>query len=704
MDRSVPRVKNKQAAPVQISAEQLLREAVDRQETGVQAPTQRFADLEELHAFQARKRTEFENYIRRNRLSLKNWTQYAEFELSQNQYARARSVFERALDNMPQDVRLWLRYVDSELVRGNINHGRNLLDRAVTILPRVDKLWYKYVHAEQVLGNIPGARQVFERWISWRPDESAWSQYIKLEKTYNEIDNCRNIFRRFVAYHPEPKNWLKFARFEQEYGTTEDVRQVLGEAIETLSEYIEEYPDIEKLFIFYARHEAQLKEYERARSIYKFALDRLPRSRSMNLYSAYTTFEKQFGDSDGVENVILSKRRVHYEELVKENPRNYDAWIDYANLETAGGNHERVRDVYERAIAAVPPSQQKRHWRRYIYLWIFFALWAEMDAKDVSLAGQIWDECIKLIPHTQFTFAKVWILKSQFHIRQMDLQAARKTLGRAIGQCPKDKLFSAYEQTELKLFEFSRCRILYEKHVQWNPSNTQAWMKFAELERGLDDLDRSRAIYELAISQPTLDMPELLWKSYIDFEEEEGEYDNARRLYERLLERTNHVKVWIAYARFELNVPDEDVAGEDEDAEQPISEASKTRARTIFDRAHKTFKSNDLKEERVAILEAWKKFEEEIGSPEDLEKVAAQMPRKVKKRRKVDDGSFEEYMDYVFPGDDEGQKKMSKLLEMAHKWKREQQEKEAAAMIEGLGNGDAGENEEDGEDGEHGDD
>ena len=68
--RGPPRVKNKAAAPVQISAEQLLREAVDRQEEGLQAPTQRFADLEELHEFQGRKRKEFEDYVRRNRYVL----------------------------------------------------------------------------------------------------------------------------------------------------------------------------------------------------------------------------------------------------------------------------------------------------------------------------------------------------------------------------------------------------------------------------------------------------------------------------------------------------------------------------------------------------------------------------------------------------------------------------------------------------------
>ena len=34
-------------------------------------------------------------------------------------------------------------------------------------------------------------------------------------------------------------------------------------------------------------------------------------------------------------------------------------------------------DVYERAIANVPPVLEKRFWRRYVYLWIYYALFEE---------------------------------------------------------------------------------------------------------------------------------------------------------------------------------------------------------------------------------------------------------------------------------------------------------------------------------------
>lgn len=68
----------------------------------------------------------------------------------------------------------------------------------------------------------------------------------------------------------------------------------------------------------------------------------------------------------------------------KANPHNYDAWFDYLRLVESDADPDTVREVYERAIANVPPIQEKRHWRRYIYLWINYALYEELEV-TVSL-------------------------------------------------------------------------------------------------------------------------------------------------------------------------------------------------------------------------------------------------------------------------------------------------------------------------------
>lgn len=272
---------------------------------------------------------------------------------------------------------------------------------------------------------------------------------------------------------------------------------------------------------------------------------------------------------------------------------------------------------------------------------------------------------MKLIPHKSFTFAKIWLLKAHFEVRQMNLTAARKTLGTAIGMCPKDKLFKGYIELETKLHEFSRCRTLYEKHVEFNPANAQTWIRWTELEIALEDDDRARAIFELAISQEMLDMPELVWKAYIDFEEESGEFERTRALFERLLSKTDHVKVWISYAHFEINA-------DEEGDEETVSDTAKARARAVFERAHKSLKEKDLKEERVALLNAWKSFETTHGTKEELENVTKQMPTRVKKRRKLDDDSYEEYLEYVFPADKEANAGLLKLMQAAKQWKEAQ--------------------------------
>ncbi|KAJ8508048.1 hypothetical protein ONZ45_g9645 [Pleurotus djamor] len=692
-DGRAPRIKNRAPAAVQITAEQILREAQERQESEYRAPKQRVEDFEELHEYRGRKRKEFEERIRRTRGSIKEWLQYASWEASQNEFARSRSVYERALDVDPRSIQLWLSYTEMELKSRNVQHARNLFDRAVTLLPRVDQLWYKYVYLEELLQNVPGARQVFERWMQWEPDDKAWQAYIKMEERYQELDRASAIYERWIGIRPEPRVWVKWAKFEEERGRMDKAREVFQTALEFFGDEEEQVEKAQAVFNAFAKMETRSKEYERARVIYKFALSRIPRSKSAALYAAYTKFEKQHGTRTTLESTVLGKRRIQYEEEVSHDGRNYDVWFDYARLEEgayrdlkdegAGPEEEeaavgRVREVYERAVAQVPPGGEKRHWRRYIFLWLDYALFEEIETKDYDRARQVYHTAVRLVPHKQFTFAKLWLMFAKFEIRRLDLPAARKILGASIGMCPKEALFKGYIQLEIDLREFDKARQLYEKYIEFDSANSAAWIRYAELESQLQDFARTRAIYELGVSQSPLAMPELLWKSYIDFECEEGEREAARGLYERLIALSGHVKVWIAFAMFEaepIPIPREQREEEDEDEEEvKMAPGDPDMARQVFDRAYKDLKSKGLKSERVALLNVWKTFEETHGSADDVKKVEAMMPI-VSQRRVVDQetGQTVEDWDIVFADDERESNPTSfKFLQMAHAWKATQ--------------------------------
>ena len=133
---------------------------------------------------------------------------------------------------------------------------------------------------------------------------------------------------RFVMVHPEVRNWIRYARFEQQHGSIPSARGVFERAVDFFGD---DNLD-EQLFVAFARFEEQQKEYERSRVIYKYALERIPRQNAEALLKGYTQFEKRFGDRRGIESVVVSKRRFQYEEEVKANPANYDAWFDYLRL------------------------------------------------------------------------------------------------------------------------------------------------------------------------------------------------------------------------------------------------------------------------------------------------------------------------------------------------------------------------------------
>jgi len=572
-------------------------------------------------------------------------------------------VYERAIDVDHRNTTLWLKYAEMEMRNRHINHARNVWDRAVTLMPRVDQYWFKYIYMEEMLGNIIGARAIFDRWIEWEPDDHAWSSFVRLELRANQPDRARGVFERWTECHNLPRAWIKWAKFEEKAGETALARAVFERAMQEL----DERDHTEDFFIGFAQFEERAKETERARTIYKYALEALPKSRAADVYKKYVTFEKQHGDRRGIEDVITAKKRFQYEEAVKRDPYLYDAWFDYVKLEEEAlanaaddadaDSHARVRDVYERAIANVPPSPDKRLWRRYIYLWLRYAVFEELTAHDAGRARLVLAECRRIVPHSSFTFAKVWVHSAHLEVRQGELTAARKLLGHAIGAAPKDKLFREYIQLELQLGEVTRCRTLYQKYLQWAADNCQAWISFAELEASIGELDRARAIFGLAINQPTLDMPETLWKAYIDFEISQGEHERTRTLYRQLLSRTTHVKVWISFARFE-----EEAGGAD-------------AAALIYREADEHFRDTGQKEERTLALEAWMDAEKATGDRDCVDVVAARMPKKLKKKRPVrddagDEVGWEEYFEYTFP-EEEVKAPSLKILEMAHKWKKQ---------------------------------
>ncbi|GFE53099.1 crooked neck family 1 isoform [Babesia ovis] len=657
-DPSKLQVKNKMPAAVQITAEQILRDAVEWQSRETKQPNRTFVDQDELVYYKAQRRKEFEDKLRRQRHHIGTWIKYALWEANQQDFRRARSIFERALQVDPNNVNLWLRYIETEMKNKNVNAARNLFDRVVSLLPRVDQFWFKYAHFEELLGNYAGARTVFERWMEWNPDDRSWMLYIKFEERCGEIDRCRQVFERFLETRPSCTSFLKFAKFEQRQKNYPLARAAYVKCIELIP------PELltEEFFLKFAAFETSQGNISGAEKVYEQGLALLPREASELLYRTYVSFQKQHRDKDTIDNLVVTKKRNDYEQQLVDAPYNYDVWFDYIRMEEqqlcdnrfdlpdtshTEAQRARVCELYERAISNLPHVDDRRLWRRYSYLWIGYAVFSELKLEQPDRAVAVYKKALQVLPKD---FAKFYILLGELYLRLEDLDAMRKTFGLGLGQCRKPKLFQTYAQIELKLGNLDRCRHIHAKYIETWPFKPDSWLAFVELELLLEERERVRALCEAAIAMDQMDMPETIWNRYIEIEKGWQQYPYVRNIYERLLLKTTHIKVFKAYCDFEFEIGCLD------------------NGRSIAERALDYYKASNHQVERAAMLAHLLKLEHTHGTEETVSKVRERQPKKVRRKRKMADGTTSEDIVYVFPEDGLQQ---SKILQAALRWKQQ---------------------------------
>ncbi len=105
-------------------------------------------------------------------------------------------------------------------------------------------------------------------------------------------------------------------------------------------------------------------------------------------------------------------------------------------------------------MAQLPPSSSdKRYWRRYVYLWVKYALFEELDTGDVERARDVYRAALELIPHRTFTFAKV--------CRDAVRAAVLGCWGACEGCGARDAYRAALELIPHRTFTFAKVSTIY---------------------------------------------------------------------------------------------------------------------------------------------------------------------------------------------------------------------------------------------------
>ncbi|ODQ82958.1 hypothetical protein BABINDRAFT_159435 [Babjeviella inositovora NRRL Y-12698] len=662
-------------AALQITSEQIIHEALSQRDATLRATTQNteYADLEELQQHQYKQRRSFEQALTRNRLKTSQWHQYANFELQNRDFARARSIFERCLVVMPHHIPTWTKYIKAELQHGNVNHARNLLDRVVTLLPREAKPWYLYVSTEEALGNVFGTRQVFRKWLEWDPPKDAWMRYIEFEIRYNEYEKARLGFQACAVAMPLDLDvWFRWTNFEKLHGTKALAREVYALAIETVAAIPKKEASLPPLITHWAAYEVASDDFTAASKVLTVSLAKFSVSEDdrTQLLQALAEYEKRFGSVESVEAVTLQKRMLQYAAELAASPEDYDLWWIYLDATETQGPEETQR-AFAKAVAASPQSETKEAWRKYIAVWLRYLMFVELTLDDKEKTRLLFQELLGLIPHTKFSFTKVWLAYAKFEIRCLNVAAARKVLGQAIGRTRglKPSVFKRYIALEIQMREFDRVRKIYESWLSAAPALLEAWLAWLEFEMELDEGARVAALFETAFEYVAVTDRDALMDRYAGFLLEEGQYEQAEAAFEAIVKDSPTLNGWLRYVEVLRSVAEQDAE---------LRDSYVAKARAVYERAISASKASN--ESRFYVLKALVEFEEVYGDAMTKSAAENRLPAVVKRKVADTDGNYNEYLDYVFPDDEAIQEQPTKkpkwgaFLTNAKKWAATQKE------------------------------
>eukprot|EP00177_Eucheuma_denticulatum_P005934 GFKZ01010820.1.p1 GENE.GFKZ01010820.1~~GFKZ01010820.1.p1 ORF type:complete len:662 (+),score=122.75 GFKZ01010820.1:107-2092(+) len=640
------RVKNKAPAKIQITAEQLVREAWERQDSGpASIPKQTIADRDELLEYQREQRKSFEMRIVRNRQHTPIWIRYAKWEEGQGEMMRARSVWERAVDNDYRNPGIWQGYAEMEMRGGYVNHARNVLDRAVGLLPRVDMLWLKYAHMEELVGEIALARLVYERWLKWMPREAAYFALIRFEIRHGEKSRARSAYERLVAAHPSAHTFGKMAKFEEKRGEYARARAVYEKGTEVLKGGML----TAGFLIGFARFEERRKEVERVRGIYRYAMENVGEEEKGEVERMFVRFEKGRGEREVLDELVVGRKRERFERKLKEHAYDYDVWFDLVQLEQKWGTQERVKDVYEMAVSKVPLAESKLGWSKYIYLWIGYAVWMELSCEDAKAAAGIYARCIKKVPrgHRQFSFGKLWTLYAQVLLRMGDVGGARRVFGTGIGVMRKKrKIYEAYIEMEKGLGEIGRARRVYERWMENVPLDGDVFLEYAEFERDLGEAERAWGVLEVGRGIDGVSREEEIWEMAVEVGRDVSKVGD--KLLQEYVKKVKGGKGWVVWA-----------------AEVRERGGKKDEVRDVFRNGEKAMRLRGDAAQVAVVVGEWIRWERDDGGnvsePEKL------MPRKIRRKRALN-GEWEEEWEMPLH-QDEGAAGKDLLLMAAKRWK-----------------------------------
>ncbi|PIM99315.1 mRNA splicing factor [Handroanthus impetiginosus] len=330
-----------------------------------------------------------------------------------------------------------------------------------------------------------------------------WVAFAKLYENHRDVANARVIFDKAVQVNYKAVDhlasvWCEWAEMELRHknfkGALELMRRATAEpSVEVKRRVVADGNEPVqmkvhrslRLWTFYVDLEESLGSLESTRAVYERILDlRIATPQIIINYAMLLEDNKYFEDAFKV-----------YERGVKifKYPHVKDIWVTYLSKfvkRYRKSKLERARELFEHAVEMAPAESVKPLYLQYAKL--------EEDYGLAKRAMRVYDQATKAVP-------------------------ANEKLG----------MYEIYIARAAEIFGVPKTREIYEQAIESGLPDKDVkimCIRYAELEKSLGEIDRSRALYKHAsqFADPRSDLD--FWNKWHEFEVQHGNEDTFREM------------------------------------------------------------------------------------------------------------------------------------------------------------------------------
>ncbi|KAI3923984.1 hypothetical protein MKW92_021204 [Papaver armeniacum] len=572
----------------------------------------------------------YEEEILRNPFSLKLWQRYLVARM-ESPFKKRSVMYERALKALPGSYKLWHAYLSerTEMVRNlPVTHSsyeslNNTFERALVTMHKMPNIWLMYLQTLTEQKLVTRTRRTFDRALCALPvsqHDRIWElyvyfvrqegipvetslkvcrRYLKLAPTYIEdyihflvsSELWQEAAERFVEVLSDDKFcsikgktkhqlWLELCELLTRHAT--EVSGLNVEAI--IRDGIGKFTDeVGRLWTSLADYYIRRGVFEKARDVFEEGITSVVTIRDFSLiFDGYTRFEESviaahmeasdisdeadnnqdnkevderfnaelslsefamktlhgfwLNDDNDVDlrmarlKQLTERRRPELVNsvLLRQNPHDVEQW--HTRVQLFKGNLTKQIQTLTEAVRTVDPMKAVGSPHT---LWISLAKLSEHD--DIANARVVFDKAVQVSYKTVDNLASVWCKWAEMELKHDNLEEARELMRRATAEpsveVKRRVATDGNEPVQMKLHK-----------------SVSLWRMYADLEENSGDLESARAVYDQILDLKIV-TPQIIL-DYAKLLEKHKYFEDAFKVYERGVRifRYPHVKdIWFTF-------------------------------------------------------------------------------------------------------------------------------------------------------------